>query len=82
MYARSVSAAGESDPIASDPGCCGAELRVVRRVVLVIDSVTGRDCDARGPKSGPTGHCQNSHLHVTGNCAVAIYGSLGKLIAI
>jgi hypothetical protein len=39
VYARSVSAAGESDPIASDPGSCDAELRVVRRVVRVIDSV-------------------------------------------
>lgn len=51
MYAGSVSAAGESDPIASDPSSCGAELRVVRRVVRVIDidSVTGRD--GKAPKA-------------------------------
>ena len=68
MHARSVSAAGESEPIASDPGSCEAELRVVRRVVRVIDSATGRD--GSGPESGPTGHCQNSHLHVTTQLAL------------
>lgn len=64
MYAKSVSAAGESDPTASDPGC-DVELRVVRRVVRVIDSVTGRDGSGPEFESEPTGHCQNSHLHVT-----------------
>ena len=72
MYARSVSAAGESDPIVSDPGSCDVELRVVRRVVRVIDSVTSH---SSGPESGPTGHCQNSYLHVTQQ---PLYGPLGK----
>jgi hypothetical protein len=52
----------------------------VRRVVRVIDidSVAGRD--GSGPESGPTGHCQNSHLHVTMQLAWNvrnIYGSVG-----
>lgn len=80
MHAGSISAAGESDPIASDPGSCDAELRVVRRVVRVIDidSVTGRD--GSGPESGPTGRCQNSHLHVTKQLCFAVWnsGSVGE----
>jgi hypothetical protein len=50
VYAKSVSTAGISDPIVSDPGGCDAELRVVRRVVRVIDSVTDRDA-AVAPKA-------------------------------
>ncbi len=38
-FSAAGEAAGESDPIASGPGSCDAELRVVRRVVRVIDSV-------------------------------------------
>jgi hypothetical protein len=75
VYAGSVSAAGESDPIASDPGSCDDALRVVRRVVRVIDidSVAGRD--GSGPESGPTGHCQNfafarDYATVCGMCGI------------